>query len=362
MAPDALRGSVRGLLQPVAQRPPHPGPGGRPRRTPCPRIALQVPAPRSSSPRQRSTASYAEDMPYLDLTTYVLGIGEAGGSMEYFTREACVLCGTEEAARVAARLGCTVAWSRPSGTALAPGEAFMGLEGSAEQLPRGLEGLPQPVRSPERRGHQDPCHGRRRPRGQPRLRGTDYPQIHARRQEPAHQGGSDGRSLPPPAGPLRDRARSSSSIASSWAGSRGSWPPCLSFETGWPRRSSWWRRWPTRPACWRAPALTECSSTRCPSRIWPLLVAELKAVDPHLTVDRGGRRQPGQRGGLCGHGRRRPGDHGALYCQARRHERAHEGPVAGRPTTSARTSRGCAPWSRATRWAVPSLPWVAPIL
>lgn len=76
----------------------------------------------------------AEDMPYLDLTTYVLGIGEAGGSMEYFTREACVLCGTEEAARVAARLGCTVAWSRPSGTALAPGEAFMGLEGSAEQL------------------------------------------------------------------------------------------------------------------------------------------------------------------------------------------------------------------------------------
>ena len=76
----------------------------------------------------------AEDVPYLDLTTYVLGIGGERGSMEYFTREACVLCGTEEAARVAAKLGCTVAWSRPSGTPLQAGEAFLRLEGAAEQL------------------------------------------------------------------------------------------------------------------------------------------------------------------------------------------------------------------------------------
>lgn len=76
----------------------------------------------------------AEDVPYLDLTTHVLGIGGTSGSMEYFTREACVLCGSEEVARIAARLGCAVAWSHPSGTLLGPDDPFMRLEGSAEDL------------------------------------------------------------------------------------------------------------------------------------------------------------------------------------------------------------------------------------
>lgn len=34
-----------------------------------------------------------EDMPYIDLTTEVLGIGEEPGEIEYFTREDCVLAG-----------------------------------------------------------------------------------------------------------------------------------------------------------------------------------------------------------------------------------------------------------------------------
>lgn len=76
----------------------------------------------------------AEDVPYIDLTTFVLGIGGASGAMEYYTREACVLCGTEEAARVATRLGCAVAWSRPSGSVLEANETFMRLEGTAEAL------------------------------------------------------------------------------------------------------------------------------------------------------------------------------------------------------------------------------------
>lgn len=76
----------------------------------------------------------AEDVPYLDLTTHILGIGGQPGTMEYYTREACVLCGTEEAARVARKLGCTVAWGAPSGTRLQAGEAFMRLEGSAQDL------------------------------------------------------------------------------------------------------------------------------------------------------------------------------------------------------------------------------------
>lgn len=76
----------------------------------------------------------AEDVPYIDLTTFVLGIGAAAGAMEYYTREDCVLCGTEEAARIAAKLGCAVLWSKPSGTMLEAGESFMRLEGSAEAL------------------------------------------------------------------------------------------------------------------------------------------------------------------------------------------------------------------------------------
>lgn len=50
----------------------------------------------------------AEDMPYIDLTTEVLGIGGKTERMEFFTREACVLCGTEEAARICAKVGVQV--------------------------------------------------------------------------------------------------------------------------------------------------------------------------------------------------------------------------------------------------------------
>ena len=35
----------------------------------------------------------AEDVPYVDLTCAVLGIGEEPGEMEYYTREDCVLAG-----------------------------------------------------------------------------------------------------------------------------------------------------------------------------------------------------------------------------------------------------------------------------
>jgi molybdenum transport protein len=42
----------------------------------------------------------AEDMPYLDLTTHLLGIDETPATIRYLTREDCVLCGSEEVARV----------------------------------------------------------------------------------------------------------------------------------------------------------------------------------------------------------------------------------------------------------------------
>ena len=75
-----------------------------------------------------------EDMPYIDLTTEVLGIGEEPGEIEYFTREGCVLAGVEEAARVLGKTGARVIWSHRSGERLAAGEPFLRAEGTAAAL------------------------------------------------------------------------------------------------------------------------------------------------------------------------------------------------------------------------------------
>lgn len=82
----------------------------------------------------RIDALISEDVPYIDLTCEVLGIGEEFGEMEYFTRENCVLAGTEVAVRIAERLGCSVATSLPSGTRIAAGDSFMTVRGSPAHL------------------------------------------------------------------------------------------------------------------------------------------------------------------------------------------------------------------------------------
>ncbi len=51
-------------------------------------------------PDARIDGFIAEDVPYIDLTCEVLGIGEEPGEMEYYTREDCVLAGGEAACRV----------------------------------------------------------------------------------------------------------------------------------------------------------------------------------------------------------------------------------------------------------------------
>lgn len=66
----------------------------------------------------------AEDVPYIDLTTHILGIGEALGAMEYYTRENCVLCCTEEVVRMATMLNLTVEWFEPSGTKVEAGRSL----------------------------------------------------------------------------------------------------------------------------------------------------------------------------------------------------------------------------------------------
>ncbi len=75
-----------------------------------------------------------EDVPYIDLTTEVLGIGSKAGIIEYFTREDAWLCGTEEVARIMAKLGVEVISSVPSGTFVKAGEVFLTAKGNADAL------------------------------------------------------------------------------------------------------------------------------------------------------------------------------------------------------------------------------------
>ena len=76
----------------------------------------------------------AEDVPYIDLTTHILGIGDKAGTMEYYTREDCVLCCTEEVARMAAMLNLEVEWFEPSGAKVKAGQSFMRVSGTAANL------------------------------------------------------------------------------------------------------------------------------------------------------------------------------------------------------------------------------------
>ncbi len=67
----------------------------------------------------------AEDVPYLDLTTHVLGIGNAPARIEFFTREDAMTCATEEAARVLQHLGASVTALTPSGTPVQAGAVLL---------------------------------------------------------------------------------------------------------------------------------------------------------------------------------------------------------------------------------------------
>ena len=76
----------------------------------------------------------AEDVPYVDLTCAVLGIGDEPGEMDYFTREDCVLAGTEVVRRIMGKLGCEVVSAEPSGTCVAAGGTFMTVRGVSADL------------------------------------------------------------------------------------------------------------------------------------------------------------------------------------------------------------------------------------
>lgn len=75
-----------------------------------------------------------EDVPYIDLTTLALGISDQKGTIQFFTREDAVLCGTEEVVKIFNRLNIELIKSKPSGTLIKKGEVFIEGKGTAEDL------------------------------------------------------------------------------------------------------------------------------------------------------------------------------------------------------------------------------------
>lgn len=75
-----------------------------------------------------------EDVPYLDLTTSILGIGEKQGTIHYYSREKAVVCGTEEVERIAQKFRLKVESLTPSGTPVSPNDTIFQASGRAEDL------------------------------------------------------------------------------------------------------------------------------------------------------------------------------------------------------------------------------------
>ncbi|MFT3952540.1 MAG: ModD protein [Oscillospiraceae bacterium] len=75
-----------------------------------------------------------EDLPYIDLTTEVLGIAGQMGKISFFTREPAVVSGTEEAVRIFSRFAITPDLIVPSGGEIQSGDVFLSGTGLSENL------------------------------------------------------------------------------------------------------------------------------------------------------------------------------------------------------------------------------------
>lgn len=82
----------------------------------------------------RIDAFIEEDVPYIDLTCEVLGVHNQPGEMEYFTRESCVLAGTDIARRIMRNLGCEVLASSEDGQLVSAGQTFFTVREAAADL------------------------------------------------------------------------------------------------------------------------------------------------------------------------------------------------------------------------------------
>lgn len=85
-------------------------------------------------PDNRLEYFIAEDVPYTDLTTTLLGIANKRGEMEYYTREACVVAGVEEVERIAVKCGCRAELLVRSGERVEANAALLRVIGFAGDL------------------------------------------------------------------------------------------------------------------------------------------------------------------------------------------------------------------------------------
>jgi len=75
-----------------------------------------------------------EDVPYIDLTSHILNIGEQNGRIRFICREEAVICGTEEVLRVFQKLNVKPVSYLPSGSKVGPKTVIVEGEGSSEKL------------------------------------------------------------------------------------------------------------------------------------------------------------------------------------------------------------------------------------
>jgi molybdenum transport protein len=75
-----------------------------------------------------------EDVPYFDLTTYVLGIDSQDAEMQIFCREDAVICGTEELERLCTLKGVSVVEYIPSGEKVSKDQVVITMTGRAATL------------------------------------------------------------------------------------------------------------------------------------------------------------------------------------------------------------------------------------
>jgi molybdenum transport protein len=79
----------------------------------------------------------ADDVPYGDLTTQALGVGDAPGELTFSARDPMVVAEVESAAALLELAGCRVTPATKSGAALAAGSKILAATGPAAALHRG---------------------------------------------------------------------------------------------------------------------------------------------------------------------------------------------------------------------------------
>lgn len=75
-----------------------------------------------------------EDVPYIDLTTAMLGIAGKKGRISFVCRDKAVVCGTEEVLRIMGKLNLTPLNHLPSGSTVTPDTVILEAEGRSENL------------------------------------------------------------------------------------------------------------------------------------------------------------------------------------------------------------------------------------